>query len=323
VDADGGSSSGGVTSPRAIERVGGTLWLFRDEENFAVGRDKARAARAAGFAKCRVVDAVEGPKEFPFLKYWKRAPATEAVAAAASSSDSTGGGDTLFPGAVYAGDDHSADARTFTLKVVSAAQSLGVEFQYGLDVSRLSFSEARSTHDEKAGAAAGGAVTCTGVVMSSGEVLRADAVVLACASHSTKLAPSGPVRMPIEPLRGFSIDLLGVTHAEDGNNTSNSDRNDTAVPQTAFADYSSGDLNYQYTPFLEKGRARIVGFADFVGAGYADDAKALAEDTARATRMLVEHTRYVMPGLAWRSQTPTWFGLRPMTPDNMVSTLVV
>ena len=271
----------------AIERVRGTLWLFRDEKNFAMGREKAKAARDVGFAGCRVVNAVDGPNEFPFLKYWKRSTTGEG---------SSVKGSVTLPGAVYVGDDHSADARKFTLEVVSAAQSLGVDFQFGLDVSHISYSKDKKGRQKEQ-------VTADGVVLSSGEVLRADAVVLACAS--TRMAPSGPVRMPIEPLRGFSIDLFGVTHAE-------------GVPQTAFADYSSGDLNYQFTPFLEKGRVRIVGFADFVGMNYADDSRAVSEDKARATRALVEHTRYVMPGLKWESQTPTWFGLRPMTPDNMV-----
>ena len=275
---DGVDGHGLVSSGRNISRMDGTLWLFHNAVNLSLGLEKCNTAVGVGYTKCRKVDVASGLLEFPFLQRWKNQGAP------------------MFPGAVYAGDDHSADARHFTLDVVDAARDLGVVFRFGHTVSCLAYDDDDDANKPKC---------CTGVILSSGEHLQADAVVLACASHSTKLTPSGPIRMPIEPLRGFSLDLIGV-------------RGDQ-VPTVAFADYSSGDLNYQFTPFTDEkeARARVVGFADFVGLDYVEDMARVEEDAARATQILVDHTRYVLPGLEWESQTETWYGLRPMTPDNM------
>ena len=197
----------------------------------------------------------------------------------------------MFPGAV-----HSAmiiRLMRAALDVVDAARDLGVVFRFGHTVSCLAYDDDDDANKPKC---------CTGVILSSGEHLQADAVVLACASHSTKLTPSGPIRMPIEPLRGFSLDLIGV-------------RGDQ-VPTVAFADYSSGDLNYQFTPFTdEKARARVVGFADFVGLDYVED-MARVEESCTGDADSCGPPECVLPGLE-ESQTETWYGLRPMTPDNM------
>ena len=76
---------------------------------------------------------------------------------------------------------------------------------------------------------------------SATEVLPADVVVVACGVRSNDLIPDGPRRLPLEGLRGFSVDLYGCTNG-DGSSGGGE------LPDVALADFSSGDLNFQITP---------------------------------------------------------------------------
>ena len=105
--------------------------------------------------------------------------------------------------------------------------------------------------------------------------------------------------MPMEGMRGFSIDLEGCTMT-DG----------TDLPDVGIVDFSSGDLNFQMTPFQDR-RVRIVGYADFLGTA------ALYESREVPTKVLTNHVKFLLPSLTWKSKRKTWSGLRPMTPDNL------
>ena len=61
----------------------------------------------------------------------------------------------------------------------------------------------------------------------------------------------------------------------------------------------------------DKDRVRLTGFADFVG--YRRDKQ--EESEMRDT--LIEHAKYQLPDLKWKSSSPLWIGFRPMSPDGL------
>ena len=60
------------------------------------------------------------------------------------------------------------------------------------------------------------------------------------------------------------------------------------------------------------GRVRLTGFADFVGYDVPS-----AEESDKIAALLKSQTKYLMPRLTWKSESPIWFGFRPMSPDGI------
>ena len=73
----------------------------------------------------------------------------------------------------------------------------------------------------------------------------------------------------------------------------------TSLPDVGIVDFSSGDLNFQMTPFQDK-RVRIVGYADFLGTA------ALHGSREAPTTVLTEHLKFLLPSLTWKSKRETW-----------------
>ena len=209
----------------------GTLYLYNRSEDLAEAK-KVKADKINSQTDFRVdlLSSAATLARFPWLCGWKQSPSSIAS-----------GGKTV-PGALYVPQDWSADAREYVLRLAEASphnsdgQPL-VRFRLNTRVQKI----------------VGGGVEVGDVQTGTVETIVADVVIVACGAHSVQLIPNGHRRMPLEPLRGFSIDLYDChTSRPEG------------LPNVACADFSSGDLNFQITPY-EDGRIRLVGFADFVG----------------------------------------------------------
>ena len=178
-------------------------------------------------------------------------------------------------GGLYCPDDESGDARKFTLELAARAAAQGVEFRYGVTVERIE--------------RAGGRVTGVRVAASAGlETLGADAVVLSLGSYSPRFAAPLGERLPIFPVKGYSV----------------------TIPAGPGAPFVSLTDEAQKLVLSRLGdRLRIAGMAEL--AGYD-----LAIDEARCRRILDRVFR-LFPGAGERSQAEFWTGLRPATPGNV------
>ncbi len=93
-----------------------------------------------------------------------------------------------FVGALRLPGDETGDCFKFTQRLASMAEKLGVEFRYGVTIDQLRTEAGR----------------ITGVTTSLGD-LNADAYVLALGSYSPVLLRGISLRVPIYPIKGYSI----------------------------------------------------------------------------------------------------------------------
>ena len=178
-------------------------------------------------------------------------------------------------GGLYCPDDESGDARKFTQALAARAAAEGVAFRYGVTVERLERERGRITGVRVA--------TAAGI-----ETLGADAYVLSLGSYSPRFtAPLGE-RLPIFPVKGYSV----------------------TIPAGAGAPFVSLTDEAQKLVLSRLGdRLRIAGMAEL--AGYD-----LAIDEARCERILDRVFR-LLPDAGDRSRAEFWAGLRPATPGNV------
>jgi D-amino-acid dehydrogenase len=175
-------------------------------------------------------------------------------------------GGMLFPG------DESGDCRLFTEELAARARQQGVQFLASTTVTRLVAENGRIVR----------------VVTDRGD-LTADACVLACGSDSPLLLKALGIRLPVYPVKGYSI-TVPVT-------------NDSAAPQGTLTDET-----YKVVVTRLGNRLRAAGTAEL--AGYD-----LTLPPARlATLQYV--MRDLFPNAGDTASAEAWAGLRPMTPDN-------
>lgn len=93
-------------------------------------------------------------------------------------------------GAVYCPTDESGDCNVFTERLVEISKELGVSFKFGTTISGL----------DQAGDRISG-------VLTDREVVRGDMYVLALGSYSPLVARSVAVKLPIYPVKGYSLTL--------------------------------------------------------------------------------------------------------------------
>ena len=176
-----------------------------------------------------------------------------------------------FVGALRLPGDETGDCFLFTTRLAEMAGKLGVRFRWETAIDGLQ--------------AAGGRIV--GVRTRAGE-LRADAVVLALGSYSTALlAPLG-IRIPVYPVKGYSI-TVPITDA-------------AAAPESTIMDET-----HKVAVTRLGDRIRVGGTAELAGF-----------DTAlRASRRrTLEHVvSDLFPRGGDVAQASFWSGLRPMTPD--------
>ncbi len=174
-------------------------------------------------------------------------------------------------GALRLPHDETGDCELFTRRLVERAQALGVEFRFGATVTSLE-------HDGQ---------RVSGVYID-GRVERADSYVLALGSYTTQmLAPLG-IRLPVYPLKGYSLTLPITDPA--------------MAPMSTILDES-----YKVAVTRFDQRIRVGGMAGVCGFDLS------LSPRRRATLEKVVSDLYPRGGDL--THATFWAGLRPATPD--------
>ena len=176
-----------------------------------------------------------------------------------------------FVGALRLPGDETGDCFKFTNRLAEMARELGATFRFGTGIERL--------------AAEGGRLS--GVHTSAG-VLQAECYVLALGSHSPLMLKPLGLRIPVYPVKGYSI-TVPITDA-------------TGAPESTVMDEA-----HKVAVTRLGDRIRVGGTAEL--AGYS---LALRE----ARRGTLEHVvTDLFPKGGDVAKASFWCGLRPMTPD--------
>ena len=176
-----------------------------------------------------------------------------------------------FVGALRLPGDETGDCYKFTQALALKAQALGVKFHFGVDIQGL----------DGSGSRVAGVRTDTGT-------LSADRYVVALGSYSTHmLAPLG-IRIPVYPVKGFSITVPITDPSKSPESTIMDETHKVAVTRL-------GD------------RIRVGGTAQLSGYDLRLD------ERRRRTLEFVVGDLFPRGGDVKRAEF--WTGLRPMTPD--------
>lgn len=182
--------------------------------------------------------------------------------------------DVPLAGGIFTPDDESGDAHRFTQALARKCEEMGVRFLArcsvrGLDLAADEVAAARTTEG----------------------TLKADAYVVSLGSYSPLLLAPHGIRLPIYPLKGYSI-TLALDGAAD------------AAPTVSLTDESRKIVISRLGD-----RLRAAGTAELAGYDVSIDA-------VRCNAIL-ERVRELFPALRGREPTHRWAGLRPATPDNV------
>lgn len=176
-----------------------------------------------------------------------------------------------FTGALRLPDDQTGDCALFTQLLAERAKAAGVEFRFNAKVEALEASGDRITD-----------------ARINGRVERADRYVLALGSYTPRLlAPLG-IRLPVYPLKGYSL-TVPITDT-------------TMAPSSTVLDES-----YKVAVTRFDRRIRVGGTAEVCGFDLSQPTR------RRATLEKVLADLYPQGGDL--SQGEFWAGLRPATPD--------
>jgi D-amino-acid dehydrogenase len=170
-------------------------------------------------------------------------------------------------------NDCWGDAHKFTREVARVAAAQGVRFEYGSQVTGLEVSAGK----------------ITGVTLANGR-MAADRVIVCGGAASPKLlAPCG-VKLPIAPVKGYSLTLA---------------RDDAGIaPTRPIVDDHE---HICVTPLGD--RLRVAGTVEFAG----------NDRTLRASRVenLKNALRNLYPQIRMPEKVNAWCGMRPMTVDGL------
>ncbi len=176
-----------------------------------------------------------------------------------------------FVGGLLLPGDETGDCFKFTQNLAALAAQRGVQFRYGTQIKRLSMA----------------AKQIDGVVTDAG-TLKADAYLVALGSYSPLLLKPLGIRIPIYPVKGYSI-TVPITDA-------------AGAPESTVMDET-----HKVAVTRLGDRIRVGGTAEL--AGYT-----LKLHDAR--RQTLEHVvTDLFPNGGDVSRAEFWCGLRPMTPD--------
>jgi D-amino-acid dehydrogenase len=176
-----------------------------------------------------------------------------------------------FVGALRLPGDETGDCFKFTQALAAHAQSLGARFRFDTRIDGLQVGGGR----------------ITGVFTDSG-LLHADRVVVALGSHSTTMLEPVGLRLPVYPVKGYSI-TLPISDA-------------SRAPESTVMDETH---KVAVTRLGE--RIRVGGTAELAGFDLR------LHDSRRRT---LEHVvTDLFPGGGDVARASFWCGLRPMTPD--------
>lgn len=177
-------------------------------------------------------------------------------------------------GAIYTPSECAADCLKVCEGLEAALRALGVRFLLGTEVTGL-VGDGNRLH----------------AVQSSASDIEADAFVLAMATGSVPLARSLGLKLPVYPLKGYSVTVQAAT-----------ERN--AAPQVSVTDAARKIV------FARLGeRLRIAGMAELVGHD-----SSIPE--ARIAKLLAAG-RAIFPKASDYAPLDRWAGLRPATPTGL------
>ena len=174
-------------------------------------------------------------------------------------------------GALRLPNDQTGDCELFTRHLADMAARAGVEFRFGQDIQALEHDGARITG-----------------VRIDGKIERADRYVLALGSYSPKLVAPLGLRLPVYPLKGYSL-TLPITDA-------------AMAPTSTILDET---YKVAITRFDQ--RIRVGGMAEVAGFDLS------LSPRRRATLEKVVGDLYPRGGDVQAASF--WTGLRPATPD--------
>ena len=225
----------------------GLLFFYRDPAHFAQGVQNMTLMKDHG-QSVEIIDAKRCVEIEPALK-----PIEGRIA-----------------GAVYCPNDGSGDCQAFTVQLAEACKRMGVKFELGCEVRGL----------ETSGGKLAAVATARGAMSG-------DAYVLSLGSYSSLLARSAGLRLPVYPVKGFSL---------------------TLPIEPKLAPTVGGVDEGSLVAYCGMGdRLRMTATADF--SGYDNSHK----PADFATMMAV--ARELFPRGIDFSKPSYWSCLRPMTPD--------
>jgi D-amino-acid dehydrogenase len=230
------------------ERMQGTLQLFRTEKQVEAASKDIKVLKADG-VPFEVLDAAACVAAEPGL-----APNLSKIA-----------GGLRLPG------DETGDCFKFTNHLAEMAATLGVSFRYGVDIRGL---------EQEAGRIA--------AVQTSAGRIAADAFVLALGSYSPSIARPFGMRLPVYPVKGYSITVPIVDASRAPVSTVMDETHKIAITRL-------GD------------RIRVGGMAEISGFNNHLHPKRQAT--------LVHSVEDLFGGAGDQARATFWSGLRPMTPD--------
>ncbi|TXI01209.1 MAG: D-amino acid dehydrogenase [Pseudorhodobacter sp.] len=230
------------------ERTQGTLQLFRTEKQVAAAEKDIKVLKADG-VPFEVLDPAACVAAEPGL-----APSLHKIA-----------GGLRLPG------DETGDCFKFTNSLADMARALGVTFLWNTDIKALE--------------ADGGKI---GAVQTSAGRMTADSFVLAMGSYSPALARPFGMRLPVYPVKGYSITVPIV--------------DETRAPVSTIMDES-----YKIAITRLGDRIRVGGMAEISGFNN--------HLHPRRQATLTHSVEDLFGGAGDQSKATFWSGLRPMTPD--------
>lgn len=177
-------------------------------------------------------------------------------------------------GGYYTESDSTGDIHKYTHGLGLACGRLGVRVLTGHEVTRV--------------ASTGNAAS---VVLTNGDTVSADAVVVCAGVHSRALGAQLGDRLNVYPVKGYSITVM-LNDAE----------SQAAAPNVSLLD----DETKLVTSRLGADRFRVAGTAEFNGINH--------DIRADRIRPLVNWVNQCFPGVSTRRVEP-WAGLRPMMPN--------
>ncbi len=228
-------------------RQGGTLQLFRTEQQYASAAKDIAVLRDEGVP-------------YELLEAGQLASVEPALAGVAHR----------LSGGLRLPNDETGDCQLFTQRLAAMAAELGVTFRYQSNVAGLM----------RSGNLIAG-------VKCDGELLQADAYVMALGSYSTAMLRD-IVNIPVYPLKGYSLTIPLADEA--------------AAPVSTVLDET-----YKIAITRFDRRIRVGGMAEIVGFN------TQLEKARRDTLEMV--VRDLFPRGGHIEQGTFWTGLRPMTPD--------
>lgn len=166
--------------------------------------------------------------------------------------------------------DETGDCFKFTNILSDKATAMGVRFEWGVNIKAL----------DVQGGEVKGVITDRGLVSS-------DAVVVALGSYSPLLVNPHGIRLPVYPVKGYSLTIPIV--------------DESRAPESTVMDET-----YKIAITRLGDRIRVGGMAEISG---------YTNDLGQARRRTLEHSvTDLFPG-GDVSKADFWSGLRPMTPD--------